>query len=125
MSMRMINRGDVYWVQCLDADGTESSIPHPHVILQDDVFNRSRITTVVTCALTSNLKKASLPGNVLLEQGEANLTRPSVVEVSKLSTVEKSQLGDYIGSLSGERVTQILAGLRFVQMSFLQGKNAD
>ncbi|MBN1122904.1 MAG: type II toxin-antitoxin system PemK/MazF family toxin [Anaerolineae bacterium] len=114
----MINQGDIYWVQLTSADGTEPAIPHPYVIVQDDVLNHSRIDTVVACALTTIVKRASLPGNVLLEAGEANLPKPSVVEVSKVSTVEKSQLGEYIGTLTEQRIDQILAGMRFLQSSF-------
>lgn len=93
----------------------EVGVAHPHVVIQEDVLNRSRIDTVVVCALTSNLKRAKAPGNVLLEAGEAGLPRQSVVEVSKVSTVTKTQLGAYIGSVSRERVEQILAGMRFLQ----------
>ena len=110
-----IHQGDIYWVALAGPDGSESSIHHPHVVVQDDVINRSPIPTVVVCALTTNRKRASLPGNVLLEPGEANLPRPSVVEVSKLSTVDKAQLGEFIGSLTRPRIDQILAGIRFLQ----------
>jgi mRNA interferase MazF len=51
----------------------------------------------------------------LLEPGEANLLKQSVVEVSKLSTVNKDQLGEFIGSLTRSRMDQILAGIQFVQ----------
>ena len=111
----VINQGDIYWVQL------ESDIPHPHVVLQDNVFNHSRIATVVVCELTSNMKRVNMPGNVLLEVGEANLPRQSVVEVSKVSSIEKTQLGDYIGSLTERRINQILAGMRFLQTSFFAG----
>ncbi len=114
----MINRGDIYWIQLADAGGTEPGIPHPHVVIQEDVLNHSRLSTVVVCALTTNLKRASLPGNVLLDPDEANLPRQSVVEVSKVSSVEKTRLGEYIGTLTGQRVDQILAGMRFLQLSF-------
>jgi mRNA interferase MazF len=67
------------------------------------------------CALTTNLQRAKSPGNVLLEAGEANLPRQSVVVVSQVSTVNKTQLGQYIGSLSGERIHQILNGMQFLQ----------
>lgn len=90
------------------------------MVVQDDVFNHSRITTVVVCALTSNLHRAAEPGNVLLEVGEGNLPRQSVVVVSQISSVEKTRLGERIGSLSGARVEQILAGLRFQQVSFFE-----
>jgi mRNA interferase MazF len=97
----------------------EAGIPHPYVVIQDNVFNHSRIHTVVACVLTSNIKRISMPGNVLLEAGEANLLRQSVVEVSKITTVDKTQLGEYIGSLDERRIQQILAGIRFLQTSFL------
>ena len=111
----VINQGDLYWVPLEEADGAEPGYIHPHVIVQDNLFNRSRIATVVVCALTTNLKRANLPGNVLLEAGEANLPKQSVVVVSQVSTVNKAQLGEYIGSLSAARVDQILAGMRFIQ----------
>jgi mRNA interferase MazF len=66
--------------------------------------------------LTTNSKRANSPGNVLLEAGEANLPRQSIVVVSQVSTVDKAQLGEYIGSLNQERITQILAGMRFLQL---------
>jgi mRNA interferase MazF len=68
--------------------------------------------------LTSNLKRASEPANVLLDVGEGNLPRQSVLVVSQVSSVEKAQLGEYIGTLSNERVEQVLAGMRFQQASF-------
>lgn len=111
----MINQGDIYWVALEEPGGTETGYTHPHVVIQDNVFNHSRIRTVVVCALTTNLKRAKGPGNVLLEEGEANLPKQSVVVVSQLSAVDKNQLGAYIGSLTGQRVDQILAGMRFLQ----------
>lgn len=114
-----IRQGDLYWIAAAEADGVGQGIPHPYVVIQDDVLNRSRIPSVVICALTSNRQRVSLPGNVLLEVGEANLPRQSVVEVSKVSVVDKKQLGEYIGSLTEPRVKQILAGMQFLQ-SFTQ-----
>jgi len=113
---RMINQGDVYWVQLEEPGVLEPGIAHPYVVVQHNVFTRSRIHTVVVCALTSNLKQANAPGNVILEVGEANLPRQSVVVVSKISTVDKMQLGEYIGSLSGQRIDQILVGMQFLQL---------
>lgn len=115
-----VNRGDVFWIEPDGARGPAASYSHPHVVVQDDVFNHSRITTVVVCALTSNLHKANEPGNVLLEVGEGNLPRQSVVVVSQISSVDKARLGERIGSLSDARVEQILAGLRFQQASFFR-----
>jgi len=117
---RVIHQGDVYWIQDAGLSGSTSDIPHPYVVIQDDLFNHSRIQTVVVCALTSNINRASIRGNVLLDVEEANLPKQSVVEVSKVSAVDKAQLGDYIGSLTVERIGQILDGLRFQQVSYFE-----
>ena len=115
----IINQGDVYWIRPENPDEAELGYyAHPYVVIQDNLFNYSRIHSVVVCALTTNLKQANAPGNVLLEAGEANLPKQSAVAVSKVSAVHKSQLGDYIGSLSEARVQQIWAGMRFLHLSF-------
>jgi mRNA interferase MazF len=113
-----IHQGDLYWVRAARADEPEPEYAHPYVVLQEDVINRSRVTSVVVCALTTNLKRATEPGNVLLAAGEANLPKPSVVVVSQVEAVEKTALGEYIGSLSRERIEQIFAGMRFQQKAF-------
>jgi len=107
----VISQGDIVWVDLDDPTGSEPGYRHPHVVIQNNVFNRSRINTVVVCALTSNLKRALAPGNVLLEIGEANLPKQSVVNVSQIFTVDKAQLGEKIGALSTERVREILDGI--------------
>ena len=72
------------------------------------------MNTVVVCVITSNRRRAGVPGNVLLRRGEANLTRSSVVLVSQLITVDKADLGDKIGTLSQQRVREILDGIQLV-----------
>lgn len=111
----LINQGDIYWVSFEGPTESQPGYPHPQVIIQENVINHSRINTVVVCALTTNLTRAKAPGNVLLEAGEANLPKQSVVVVSQISTVAKTQLGEYIGSLTPQRVNQILAGMQFIQ----------
>jgi mRNA interferase MazF len=117
---RQVRQGDVFWIR---AEVLRPSVPgpsHPHVVIQPDVFNLARIPTVVVCALTSNLNRAEEPGNVLLDPGEANLPRRSVAIVSQVSTVDKAELGECVGSLSRERVEQILSGMSFQQKSFFE-----
>jgi len=113
-----VRRGDIYWVSPAEARGAIPNVAHPHVVLQDDVFNRSRVHTVIVCALTSNLNRANEPGNVLLEVGEGNLPLQSVLVVSQVSSVARTELGPYIGALSSQRVEQVLDGMRFQQASF-------
>ncbi len=111
----VVNQGDIYWVPLKEPSGAEPGYIHPHVIIQENVINRSRINTVVVCALTTNIKRANAPGNILLEVGEGNLPKQSIVVVSQVSTVNKADLGEYIGSLTQQRIGQILAGMRFLQ----------
>lgn len=113
-----IHRGDLFWIGPDDSRTPEANYSHPHVVVQDDVFNQSRVTTVIVCALTSNLQRAEEPGNVLLDVGEGGLPKQSVVIVSQIMSIEKARLGPRVGSLSDARVEQILTGLRFQQTSF-------
>ena len=107
----VINQGDVYWIDLGESSGSGPGYRHPHVVIQNNVFNRSRLNTVVVCVLTSNLKRAKSPGNVMLETGEANLPKPSVVNVSQIFTVDKGDLVERMGTLSRKRVRQILDGV--------------
>ncbi len=112
----MINQGDIFWVKLDEPAGSEPEYAHPYVVVQENIFNHSRIPTLIVCTLTTNINQAKAPGNVLLDLGEANLQKQSVVVISKISVVEKSRLGEYIGSITRERIDQILAGIRFLQL---------
>jgi len=110
----LIEQGDVFWIDFGGPRGSEPGYRHPHVVIQNNLFNRSRLNTVVVCALTSNLQRAQAPGNVLLNAGEANLSKASVVNVTQLFTVEKRELTEWIGHLSASRMRQILRGVSLV-----------
>jgi len=84
------------------------------MVIQNNVFNRSRINTVVVCSLTSNLQRAHSPGNVMLNKGEANLTKQSVINITQIFTVDKKDLVEKIGSISSERMTQVLEGIELL-----------
>ena len=110
----VINQGDIYWVDLGEPAASEPGYRHPHVVVQNNIFNRSQLKTVIVCALTSNLRRAQAPGNVQLESGEGNLPKQSVVNVSRIYTVDKSQLDEYIGMLSLARVREIINGIKLV-----------
>lgn len=110
----VINQGDVFWIEFDEPSGSEPGYRHPHVVIQNNLFNRSRINTVVVCALTSNLKRAQAPGNMTLNKGEANLPKKSVVNISQIFTVNKSDLSEKIGTLSRIRISSILQGIRLL-----------
>lgn len=107
----VILQGDVFWLDLGRPAGSEPGFRHPYVVVQNDVFNASRIQTTVLCAITSNLDRAMAPGNVLLRKGEANLARASVVNVTQMVTADKSALKDKIGTLSRQRIQEVVSGL--------------
>ena len=110
----VISQGDIFWVDLDEPGGSEPGYTHPSMVIQNNMFNHSDINTVILCGLTSNLKRANIPGNILLEAGEANLPKQSVVIVSQVFTVDKTQLREHIGALSKKRVRQILDGLKLI-----------
>jgi mRNA interferase MazF len=105
------NIGDVYWLQH-DALDDQPRIAHPQVVVEADG------DTVTVCALTTNMRKVSIPGNVLLDAGEGGLSKRSIVEVSKSAAIPAVRLAEYVGTLSARRVAQIRAGITFVEKSF-------
>jgi mRNA interferase MazF len=110
----VINQGDIYWIELDDPAGSEPGYKHPHVVVQNNLFNRSQIRTVLVCPLTTNLKRAGAPGNVSLDKKESSLPKQSVVNVSQVFTVDKEQLDEYVGTLSPKRITEILNGIKLV-----------
>ena len=109
-----IRQGDIFWVDFGSPKGSEPGYRHPHVIVQNNVFNASKINTVVVCALTSNLKWAKSPGNVLLKKGEGNVPKDSVVNISQIATVDKSFLEEKIGALPPSKIKQITDGIKLL-----------
>jgi mRNA interferase MazF len=109
-----IRQGDVFWVDFGEPGGSGPGFRHPYVVLQNNVFNASRLNTVVLCALTSNVERAKAPGNVLLRKGEGNLPKDSVVNITQIVTIDKSDLVEKIGSLSPRRINQIVEGVELL-----------
>lgn len=110
----VIEQGEIYWVDLGQPSGSEPGFKHPHIVIQNNLFNTSNINTVVICALTSNVKRAQAPGNVLLKKGEANLPKKSVANISQIYTVNKSDLIEKIGKVSAKRFNEILEGIKLI-----------
>ena len=84
------------------------------MVVQNNIFNRSQINTIVVCALTSNLKRAQAPGNVQLKKSEGNLKKDCVVNITQLITVNRADLVEKIGTLSSARTRQIVDGIKLL-----------
>lgn len=110
----MIQQGDVVRVNLPPARGSAPAGRRPALVLQHDRFNRTRINTAVVVAITSNLRYGALPGNVRLRGGEGGLPRPSVVNVTQIATVDRSDLESAAGRLSRARLAEVWDGVRLV-----------
>jgi len=107
-------QGEVWWADLPGPTGSGPGFRRPVVVVQGDSFNRSKIATVLCVPLTSNLRWADAPGNVLLKSRLTGLSKDSVANVSQLVALDKSLLSDRIGKLSRPKTDLILAGIDVV-----------
>lgn len=107
-------QGDVYWIRFGRSGDSGPSGMRPAVVIQNDPLNQSLIQTTIVALMTSNLKLSGVPGNVRLKKGAANLAKASVVVVSQITTIAKSRLLEKIGTLSREKLTDVIDGCRQV-----------
>lgn len=110
----MIAQGEVWWADLGQPAGSEPGFRRPVVVVQGDAFNASSLRTIVCVALTSNLKWAEAPGNVLLPARATGLPKPSVANVSQVVTLDRTALAERVGRLSASRLELVLAGLDVV-----------
>jgi mRNA interferase MazF len=107
----VIRQGEIYWLHFGPAEGSAPAGRRPALIVQHDRFNRSAISTTVVAAVTSNLRLGAMPGNVRLRRGEVGLPRASVVNVSQIRTIDRTQLVDRVGVLGAGKMRDVLKGL--------------
>jgi len=110
----VIERGDLWWADLGEPRGSAPALRRPVLVIQSDGFNKSRIPTVVVAALTSNLKLADAPGNVLCRPRGTGLPQPSVVNVSQLATLDRRFLLERMGRLSRTTMEEVEEGLLLV-----------
>jgi mRNA interferase MazF len=109
-----MERGEIWWAELPDPTASEPGFRRPVVIVQSNAFNRSRIRTVIAVVLTSNLRLAEAPGNVLVPASESGLPKDSVVNVSQVITVDRTFLTEKCGRLPTKLIKLIDEGLRLV-----------
>ncbi|ETW96453.1 MAG: hypothetical protein ETSY1_26555 [Candidatus Entotheonella factor] len=110
----VIQRGDVFWAELALATGSAPAGRRPVVVIQRDAINQSRFNSVVVVPLTSQIQHAHVSGNVLLHKNEANLPRPSVARATHVMVVDKSDLREKIGTLTRERLEEIVEAVCWV-----------
>ncbi len=109
-----IKQGDIFWIDLDAPEGSGPGYRRPFVIIQNNVFNKSKINTVVVCTVTSNLKLADAPGNVFLKKGEGSLPKDSVVNISQIITIDKTFLLEKAGTLPTAKTDQIINGVKLL-----------
>jgi mRNA interferase MazF len=109
-----MKRGDIWWADLPEPVASEPGYRRPLAIIQIDDFNRSRISTVVVVVLTTALRLAEAPGNVLLKSAQTGLPKDSVANVSQILTLDKSFLTEKAGRLRKQEMQKIETGIRLV-----------
>ncbi len=107
-----MSRGEIWWTDFGDPVGSSPAYRRPAVVISSDRFNRSRISTVIVAAITSNTRLVRQPGNVMVPDGL--LPKPSVINVTALFTVDRHQLLDHVGDLPALESRSLDDGLRLV-----------
>jgi len=109
-----MQRGEIRWADLGPPIGSGPALRRPVVVVSADRYNRSRIATVVVATVTSNLRLADAPGNVLIEPQDSGLPQTSVINVSQLATLDKAVLTDPVALLRSPVLRRVEAGMRLV-----------
>src|SRR5688572_19568840 len=107
----VVGQGDVLWADLPEPTGSGPGYRRPVVVVQGDALNRSRIATVLCVPLTSNLRWAEAPGNVLLRARSTGLLRDSVANTSLLSAFDRALLTERAGKLTARELTSVMDGI--------------
>jgi mRNA interferase MazF len=107
----VVGQGDVIWASLPDPTGSGPGFRRPVVVVQGEAFNASRLATVVVVPLTSNLRWAAAPGNVLLDAPRSGLPKDSVANVSQVVAIDRDLLSERVGRLSHADLSLVLAGI--------------
>jgi mRNA interferase MazF len=110
----VIQRGEIWWANLPTPIASEPGYRRPVLIIQSDEFNRSRIRTVIAAVLTTNLRLAEAPGNILVTTDETSLPQDSVVNISQIITLDKSFLTEQISRVDERVMLLVKDGLRLV-----------
>ncbi|MCC6222957.1 MAG: type II toxin-antitoxin system PemK/MazF family toxin [Thermoleophilia bacterium] len=110
----VVSQGDVFWASLPDPTGSGPGLRRPVVVVQGDAFNASRLATVVVVPLTSNLRWAAAPGNVLLPATRTGLPKDSVANVSQIVTIDRGVLAERVGRVAPADLAVVLSGFDVV-----------
>ena len=107
-----MKRGQIWWADLAEPRGSAPGLRRPVLIVQDDLLTESKLPTVMVVPLTTQLRRATAIGNVLLEPKDSGLGKPSVALVCQIVTIDKQDLTELAGSLSRRTLQKVDAGLK-------------
>lgn len=81
------------------------------LIVSADHYNRSNLPTVTVVVLTTTTQLAALPGNVTVPADVGGLPQDSVVDVTRVATIDREALEERVGSLPDWLLAQVDVGL--------------
>lgn len=109
-----MKRGEIWWASLPAPTGSGPGFRRPVVVVQSNPFNQSRIATTIVAIITSNLALEDAPGNIRIGKSESGLSKPSVVNVSQLYTLDRELLTQRVRGLPAEAIRAIDEGLKLV-----------
>ena len=109
-----MKRGEIWWAELPGPLGSGPGYRRPVLVVQSNPFNASRISTVVVATITSNLALAEAPGNVRIAKSDSGLSKPSVVNVSQLITLDRAILARKVSNLGAAAMDRVDAGLKLL-----------
>ncbi|MEO8073142.1 MAG: type II toxin-antitoxin system PemK/MazF family toxin [Acidobacteriota bacterium] len=109
-----VERGEVWWADLGEPRGSSPGFHRPVLIIQSDYFNKTQMNTLVVAIITTNLRLAKMPGNILLSKRSSGLENESVVNNSQIFTVDRTDLLDFVEILSERKMEQVEKGLCLV-----------
>ncbi|MBI3248111.1 MAG: type II toxin-antitoxin system PemK/MazF family toxin [Deltaproteobacteria bacterium] len=110
----VVRQGEIWWADLPDPVGSGPGFRRPVLILQGDALNRSNIATVICVPLTTNVRWADAPGNVLLSARNTGLPKDSVANVSQIVALDRGVLTERVGEISHRQLELVLAGLNTI-----------
>ena len=109
-----MRRGDIFWADLGDPVGSEPGFRRPVLVIQDDEFNVSRISTVIVLSITSNIELRKFPGCVFLKNDETGLDRDSIANCTQLRTIDRNRLDEHVGQVDDAAMFMIDTAIRRV-----------
>jgi mRNA interferase MazF len=109
-----MTRGELWWVDYGIPFGSEPGYRRPVIILQNDIFNNSKINTTVVIPISTNLLLADVPGNIFISKKESKLSKDSVILPSQIGVIDKERLIERISRINNEILRKIETNILFI-----------